>query len=650
MQEAGQKLRLWLIRNEIRILWGAMFVFFAAVSLACVWKYAMFGYNGIDLAYFNQVFWNTVHGRPFVESINPRFSLGDHAEFAILPLSLLYALFQDPRTLLVMQAAALALTAWPVWHIARRRFARHAVSVDEFRLAPLVIALAWLLNPSLQNIGLFEFHILPFALFPLFMAVIAYEDGKKKNFLLWTVAALLVREDVAIVVVMFGVLAWLERKAIWWRIAPVVLGGAWFVAAMRVIAHFAPVGSYKYRIYYAWLGSNPAEIFVNVVNHPLLFLEHIVTLPNLEMVIGFLMPFLLLPLLAPMRLLLAVGPLLQIILGAPGGGELIIDTHYATLFLPALLLATVEGLAAAPAFCARHAKPIGTTELRRFVCVLLLASATYSAAVLGPLVSVAKRAITDDALRQRAALQAELVKRIPKDASVAASYALLPALSSREQLASLHYVALGVTQFAEEPYAPPANLRFVALDADDLLTYRTQFLETSWAQPYYSGSTARIARVTGPVAFSTDTLALYDRKAKTNLETSAITAGPTSATSALTTNDGIRHVHFTVHLRADEVADGADARYLLHDRTGAILYDASVPVDALPPWTARVGDDYVLAFDATVPAHFSGTLSPEVRIEIPTSTYILDGIRTSVRDETSDQVLRNFLLPPIVVK
>jgi len=46
----------------------------------------------------------------------------------------------------------------------------------------MAFSLAWLLNPFVQNTNLFEFHLLPFVLLPLFFAVYYY---LKNNFKLW---------------------------------------------------------------------------------------------------------------------------------------------------------------------------------------------------------------------------------------------------------------------------------------------------------------------------------------------------------------------------------------------------------------------------------------------------------------------------------
>lgn len=528
----------------------AIFLTIIALSAACLRKYGLFAYNGIDLAYFNQVFWNTVHGRPFQQSIHPHLSLGDHAEFAILPLSLLYALWQDPRWLLIMQATALAAAAWPVWRIARLRSPERA---GAHALLPLLMAIAWLLNPLVQNIALFEFHVLPFALLPLLMALLAYEEGRKLPFIAWIGAALLVREDVALVVVMIAALAWMERKSLWWRVVPAVVGAGWFFAAMQLIARFSTDGGYKYRVYYEWLGETPLRMIAGAAGDPLRLLQHVVTLPNFEMLLGMLMPLAFLPLLRPSRLVLALGPLAQILLGAPGGGEIVLQTHYATLFLPALTLAAIDGMRAAPDAFRRIARGTAPQDAARAVAAVLVISAGYSSALMGPLPS-AVAAGFDASARQRAVAAEKILAGIPADGSVAASYALLPALSSRERLWSLHYAFLGVTQFGTSPYALPDDVRFFAVDVEDLSAYRAQFLRTAWAAPHYAGGNERLYDLVGDWSSYVSPFALFDRQAASY----GILIPPE-------TGDG------RVGTPASEYAFTVDARVVRHPRDGRLL-------------------------------------------------------------------------------
>jgi hypothetical protein len=497
MASLRQKAVFWLKNNENTVLRVAVLAVVSLIFWLCSAKYLRYGYNGIDLAYFNQVFWNTIRGRWFFQTIHPHLSLGDHAELLIPLLTPLYALWQEPRMLLLLQAATLAACAWPVRLLARERLGTG--------LLPLGLALAWLANPLVHNIALFEFHVLPFAIFPLLMAALAYRRGARGGFALWSLAAMLAREDVALVVIMFSALAWLEKRGRWWLTVPFVFGSAWFVGAMTLVRHFAPAGGYKFAAYYAWL--------VPALSRPWEIAAHLCTLANLEMLLGFLMATAFLPLLSWRPLVLLLPPLAQIMLGAPGGGSLVLETHYASLFLPALTLASIDGYAAAPAALARFRRllPLSGRETRVALPVFSAAVLLYAAVTLGPVPTSLLRAL---ATRPPEAVAADaVVAAVPAEASVAASYALLPALSSREHLYAAHYLFLGVTQFAEQPYAVPEDLRYLAFDDRDLRFYAAQFPRTAWAAPHVDGGLGRLRNTAGAGVLTAEPFTLYDRRA-----------------------------------------------------------------------------------------------------------------------------------------
>ncbi len=686
----------WLEKHERRIVWFAIIGYAAIFSLICAWKYRMFAYNGIDLAYFNQVFWNTVRGRPFMQSIHPHLSLGDHAELAIVLLAPLYAIVQSPITLLALQSVALALPAYPLWRIAKLRMSswstgagdavrgpREGAGVARARRAlagciaagpaPVLFALLWLASPFVQNINLFEFHILPFALAPLMFALLEYERGRKAPFLAWCVAALLCREDVALAVAMIGVLAWFEKKSRWWIVAPLALGTGWFVAALALVSHFAPEGSYKFMAYYSWLGATPGAVALGALLHPLRVLAHVFSLANLEMALGFLMPFAFLPLLAPLRLLLLLGPLAQILLGAPGGGELILDTHYATLFLPALFLATIDGAKRVPALLKKQ-KKFAPDDARRLALGAIGISALYSMLLLGPLPAVVSHIATGD-MNDRATIARAAVAAIPNDGSVAASYSLLPALSSRERLTSLHYLFLGVTQFGEAPYEPPPDLRFVALDNDDLLTYRAQFLSTGWTAPHCVGGISRLEKITGAPIFFRGPFVIYDHtggtasgppQGRSSRECATSTCGVEAMTGPVPEqqfSDGIALGSAAVSVERDPVlgvplmriaiawrggvalADDLAVHLRIRDERGAIVHDGRYPLTGLAPESAPTAEGVMTNFAVPIFGQSTGPFTEDVQLERNDDVYVISGIRSAERKTRRTAVLGTASLP-----
>src|SRR5437867_6755890 len=136
-------------------------------SLALIRHWA-FHSTALDLGVFDQVLWNTVHGR-FMESTlslercDPHSFFLDHVSPALLLIVPFYAAFQRPETLIVFQTAALALGAWPVYlwrrHYLRRRGER------------LGCVAVHLLSAPLPWITFYDFHEITLAVLPLGLAM-----------------------------------------------------------------------------------------------------------------------------------------------------------------------------------------------------------------------------------------------------------------------------------------------------------------------------------------------------------------------------------------------------------------------------------------------------------------------------------------------
>jgi len=655
------KISAAVCRREKTVLLLMILAFIIVWAAICLWKYGLLAYNGLDLAIFNQVFWNTLHGRFFASSIQGQSYLGDHAAPALLLLLPVYAAWPDPRMLLIIQAVALALPAWPLWLIARRRLAASSLPPAAVQILPLIVAGAWLCDPFVQNIALYEFHMLPFALLPLFLAIYEYDRDRKGRFLVYALLALLVREDVALVLGALGLLACLEKRSRFWRFVPLLLAAGWFLAALQLISRFAPVGDYKFNIYYAWLGATPAEMAWNAARHPLTVLRHVLTLANLELVIGFAMPFMFIVFLRPASLILAAGPLLQFVLGAAGGGELIQQLHYAVLFLPALFLAAIEGLRALPAL-SRKLTARGVINAPLLLTLLIVAGAVYSTVVLSPLPAVLARVADPGIMPARAAAAEELLERIPPEASVAAGYSLLPRLSSREEVYSLHYLFLGTSQFALTSYAVPPDNRFVALDTDDLLTYKAQFRNSSWAKPHYDGGFARLRRAVGRLVFSRDAFQLYDRRETGYFQSVELLqrppvqdfrAGIELDAAGIESTDGrdagYRRVRVVTFWSADTTPDEELAmRLRLTAPDGTAVVDRLFPLaNGLVPTTELTGAPISGEMTLDLPELAPGDYFPEISLEKEDAYMIIDDIRSMSREIDVRESFGSARLPPL---
>src|SRR6202011_1306294 len=81
----------------------------------------------------------------------PPLRLAQHFEPIIIPLSLLYVLHPDPRTLLIFQTLMLAAAALPVFLLTR-------FPLPRLPLVAPIMAAAYLFCSPLIGLNIFDFH------------------------------------------------------------------------------------------------------------------------------------------------------------------------------------------------------------------------------------------------------------------------------------------------------------------------------------------------------------------------------------------------------------------------------------------------------------------------------------------------------------
>ena len=479
--------------------------------------YTNFRYDSLDLGIYAQVFWNTSQGRWFAMSIHPQSYLGDHFELILLPLSFFYNFWTDPRMLLLLQVVALHLAVLPLFLFAKNYFSSlTSETVASFwlqkhsKLTALGIVVLYLLNPFLHNTMAFEFHLLPFVLLPLLTALYYAERGRYWPTLACLTVALFVREDTALLVALFGLTAYLAfprtrtRQASVWIAPPLIAAVLWLILATSVVAAFSPSGNYKFASYYtapldptrdalsrvegapldptrdalsrvegAPSGSGIPE-FRAALKAPLTLVQHFFKFRNLETFLALLLPVAFVPLVAPVSLLLLVLPFLEFAL-PNADSRTILTLHYASVFIPALLLGTVLGLG-------RIARRVPSARLQHYLerlrwpsswpfeltVSILLVTAVYASITMGPRARADVLNESPLSTGERASL-AQAIKRVSNGSSVVSSNRLLPYLAHRQKLYLARYVFAGQQQLSALPYVVPKPVDILILDQRDLV-------------------------------------------------------------------------------------------------------------------------------------------------------------------------------------
>jgi uncharacterized membrane protein len=169
---------------------AALVLAFAGSYLALCWRRYQSFHAQIDMSYYLRLCWGLAHGRYDLPLVQAPHLLGLHLEPVLLPLALLQRLGVPlPPLLLLVQAVAVALLAWPAWRLGCRHLGPAA--------APLVAAAA-LLYPTVTVAALHDFHPVTLALTPLLFFVEALDDRALGRALAWGALSLCCREDIAL--------------------------------------------------------------------------------------------------------------------------------------------------------------------------------------------------------------------------------------------------------------------------------------------------------------------------------------------------------------------------------------------------------------------------------------------------------------------
>jgi uncharacterized membrane protein len=205
-----------------------------------------------DLSLIDQPIWNTVLGPgdfmelTWGERQQPR--LAEHFEPILIPLALLFYLWDDVRILLIAQSVALALGALPVYWIAKKQLAvisdqgsvpqgssapvkgrgstviqdQSPPSITNLHLpipqgynvsnlpawAALVFSAVYLLLPHLQAANIADFHADPFVVAPLLLAFWYATERRWGWMWLWAIVAMSTKETLPPLTAMLGLWLW----------------------------------------------------------------------------------------------------------------------------------------------------------------------------------------------------------------------------------------------------------------------------------------------------------------------------------------------------------------------------------------------------------------------------------------------------------
>lgn len=407
--------------RHFTILFCLFLIYTAYFSTTSFLRYDNFYTGRFDLGNMAQTVWNTYHGRIFVltnpNGTDPISRLAFHADFILILLAPFYALWSNPKMLLLIQTVAVGASSFFIFTIARE--------ILKNKNLALAFSLVFLINPSIQRANLYDFHPVTLVIFFLLGTYYFYLKKRYAYFSLFAILAAITKEEIWLITALFGIFIFLFQKKR-------IFGAAVFLISVSIfttlIWYAMPqaLGSQHFALsYYSEFGDSPLKIIKNVIFSPQKTLNTILEPERLNYIKQLLLPVGFLSILSPLFLIFTIPDLLINLLS--NNSQLHqIYYQYTAPINPFIFITAIIAVS----FLKK------TTKLPNTIFIIyLLATSVISAYLYGPLPG-ARESNLDMYTRQLndRGLIEKYLSAIPKRLSVAATNNIGSHLSERQRI------------------------------------------------------------------------------------------------------------------------------------------------------------------------------------------------------------------------
>jgi uncharacterized membrane protein len=479
--------RIWTIHPAAWFTGAGALLFAMVFGRLGVQHHDNFGTWSYDMGIYDQGFWLVSRGGQSFMTVRGMEFWGHHLNLIVVAFVPFYWLGAGPSFLYVAQAIGLAVAAFPIYLIARDRFAKPWIG--------LLFAVVYLMYAPIQWISWANFHPEALVIAPLLYAWWFATQRRWRGMFIALVIALSIREDTALVVIMLGlILAFLYRPAKgehrdrMMALATFGLGFGWYVIATRfVIPHFNQGKDPFYiQYFYSNYGKDMPAIIETMLRHPNRVIGDATQPDRLRFYRDLALPLGGLPLVAPLALLMALPQMLASAIGLSPYARSI-HYQYTAMMIAPLMIAAIEG-----------ARVLWRFKVMHIILPIWLVGCSYMTNVAWSPSPIGDSYGVWAKPNPRHATMREALKLVPDSASVSATYTLLPHLSHREQIydwpnpwvpsywgnddgyrlpdpSTIDYIVLDRTQVGPAQQAlvagfiAPGGPYEVLLDADDVL-------------------------------------------------------------------------------------------------------------------------------------------------------------------------------------
>jgi len=389
-----------------------------AVILLSVWlvqsfvRWQTFHNPTFDLAFYARMAWGMAHANFWVPIIDGLI-WGLHISPVLLPLGIVGTVFGTAPTLLLAQVVAAGAAMIPLSRFATRKLGPNG---------GWFAVLAWVLYPNLSHVLTQEFHPGTLALWPWCAALDALDRRSARSLIRSCLGMLACREDLAIAVVILGLLGHVQleeryyRRQIKWLVGGTV---AYFALFAFVLHPLCAPRQGSLVLHFGKWGSSASGVVIYLLTHPQELWSYLIEGGRLLYLPKIASPLLLLPFLSP-RLLLSALPIVGMNLLSQFPGTLDFESHYLTLALPALMFAAINSVS-------KLSHPVTLSSM------VVLATLGFQA-VVGGTPGALKFKSKDFRADEKTYASRAIVSRIPDEVSVQAPDPLLAHIAERDEV------------------------------------------------------------------------------------------------------------------------------------------------------------------------------------------------------------------------
>lgn len=368
------------------------------------------GTSAYDFGLYDQGIWLLSRGKdPFV-TLMGRNLFGDHTSFILLLLVPLMWLFSSTSTLFVVQSVVIACGALPIYAYARKRLESDALGC--------VFACTYLLYPAVSWTNVENYHPDSFLGVLVALSMWAALRRKWRWYFVAVVLALLVKEDVVLVVAPIGVWVALRRDV---RIGVITVIGSVCAALMCFMVVIRNITGTAFRNSWRIPFGGVGGLLKTAFTSPITLLRYLTSDGRVTYLLQMLLPTGGLFVIAPSIALVGCVVLLSNIVST-FGYQYQIHYHYSLVVAPLLVFANVDAIGR-----------LSTVARRKATAVVALC-AIVGAFLLAPLPLARNQLQKFPTSNPAVAAAHELFAQIPRDAVISVYHPLSAQLARRERV------------------------------------------------------------------------------------------------------------------------------------------------------------------------------------------------------------------------